>query len=98
MAQLVRGYIDHNLINILPEQDDSFRSCSYVCFLVAISSENPAQANFAAVLIVAWCSYFEMLDTFGAFLVLSWWKGQHDGLSYLQNMGPSDMLQVLLVH
>jgi hypothetical protein len=53
--------------------------------------------NFADALIVAWYSYLEVLDTF-AFLVLSWGEGQHDGLFYLQNMGPSDILQVLLAH
>jgi hypothetical protein len=35
----LKGYIDHNLIDILLEQNDSFRSCSYVCLSVAISTE-----------------------------------------------------------
>jgi hypothetical protein len=40
----------------------------------------------------------EVLGAFGTFPVLSWGKCQHDELFYLQNMGPSDMLQVLLVY
>jgi hypothetical protein len=54
--------------------------------------------NFAAAPIVAWYLYLEVLDTCSAFLALSWGNSQQDGLCYLQNMGPSDMLQVLLIH
>jgi hypothetical protein len=35
----LEDYIDHNLIDILLEQNDSFRSSSYVCFSVAITTE-----------------------------------------------------------
>ena len=35
----LEGYIDHNLIDILLEHNDSFRSCGYVCLSVTISTE-----------------------------------------------------------
>jgi hypothetical protein len=35
----LEGYTDHNLIDILLEHNDPFRSCSYVCLSVAISTK-----------------------------------------------------------
>jgi alpha-N-arabinofuranosidase len=39
----LEGYIDHNLIDILLEHNDSFRSCSYVYLSVAITKASSRQ-------------------------------------------------------